>query len=188
MSENKNLEIIKQHKKYIWESSNGQYNDIIDEIELSAERMAKRMDFLHEANVTLRALNKDYLSEMSMMVDEIRSLKAELEKYNTSAFLEAEYAMISKMSDADKMDLISRLLRVNNNLFLDNTELKKNKAELEKRPEVVRCVECCSIQHEYSQDEDGRIIAELLVCGMSGRPIGDSDFCSMGQRKESEEK
>jgi len=41
-----------------------------------------------------------------------------------------------------------------------NDEIDRLKAELASRPEVVYCKDCRSIQYEYSQDEDGRIIAE----------------------------
>ena len=123
------------------------------------------------------------LEEMAIMKDQIISLKAELEKYNISAFLETEYAMISKMSDADKMDLISRLLRVNEDKTqqiadmrgcLHDYEEKMN--ELEKRPEVVRCVECI-----YRDS-----CLKKLFLSKNRNFWFDLKWCSHGQRRESE--
>jgi len=101
-------------------------------------------------------------------------------------------AEINNWKDAFKTKVVDNeeLERGFNNAIAEivklNDEIDRLKAELASRPEVVYCKDCRSIQYEYSQDEDGRIIAELLVCGINGRPIYDSDFCSLGVKKENE--
>ena len=164
---NKDLEIIDTELKWLEKEINKPYT-ALTKIVLASERMAAYIE--HQ---------KKIINNLGV---EITRLKAELEKYNISAFLETEYAMIFEMSDADKMDLISRLLRVNKNLANNNMELTKNIAELEKRSEVVRCGECKKQGSEncprYHYDE---VYMEHFY-------PEDNSYCEHGQRRESEVK
>ena len=59
-------------------------------------------------------------------------------------------------------------------------EMGRLKAELAKRPEVVFCKDCRAMQ------KGDQIDPERLTC-VHGAIVEPYDFCSMGQRRESEE-
>ena len=69
-----------------------------------------------------------------------------------------------------------------NEALADITELKKEiaclKAELEKRPEIIRCGECDNLIINDDGKYCGIAIDAKRTC---------NDFCSRGQRRESEE-
>lgn len=122
--------------------------------------------------------NKDF-EIIKELTDNLKDLDIVLDKYDLA---EKVIAAASRMAAENKQykEITERLAASGNNLGMAlielKTEIERLKAELAKRPEVVRCGECKEYEWcRKSINKDGH----GDMCPLS--------YCSAGVRRESEE-
>jgi len=128
---NENLEIIKDRKKYIWESSDGQYNDVLDEIDNASECMAAEIEQQKIEIKTIEHWNMCHLEELATAKDKVARLKAENENIK------------------DELEFWKRCTAIN------EERMQNLKAELASRPEIATCGECKHWRQVYVDGELG---------------------------------
>lgn len=158
------------------------YYDDLNAIDIIVERMAAEIERLENENSKLKTAVtasgflydaegdlQEALFECAISNDNLRAeiarLKAEV----------AEHEKWYKLNHEAHVQLMDRY----NGALADITALK---AEVEKRPEVVRCGECKNYEWE---DDESNVVGH--VCELTGDSKNGDDFCSQGQRRESEE-
>jgi hypothetical protein len=97
---------------------------------------------------------------------------------------EAAECMAREIERFETADVLSDEVALKNTKYIEEleAEITQLKAELEKRPKVVRCVECKVLEDDIESDESGGF------CHYIRKYCSPEDFCSHAQHKESEEK